>query len=313
MALTQEQADRLAKWRWGWEARATYGYDIVCVWPGAGVCGFSGRGFEAALRAPMQSPMTDRDAELEAKIRWGFDATAWVDGSNRIVGPRGAYNAKGLCGLGAPWEKAFEDADRREAEQRAIGTIVGVDWAYRGDSSGITYFLRARPLTRPDALIRAQAIWGPDAYAFEAIGDAPLTVGKAGIGYTGKTFEEALGNATTSMFVAGIASAGRAAVREENKRQGQRLIEQCPKWAYPLGWRLAVMAAVEWCNGQQPAPFVRDDRDAEALDCMVRMYHDARLQGRSVDSVLRSQRPGTMWDVALWAYERGRGAPGGPR
>jgi hypothetical protein len=59
-------------------------------------------------------------------------------------------------------------------------------------------------LTREEALIEAKRLWGGHAYAFEAVGKAPLRVGCAGVAHgTGKTFRKAFADAAGQRFRAG--------------------------------------------------------------------------------------------------------------
>ena len=108
-----------------------------------------------------------------------------------------------------------------------------------------------------------------------------------------------------------------AEIREENKRVGAELAKNPPAWAYPLGWTLAVSAAVEIANNRpDPEPGVVDGNPFGSwLVLVLRRYHDARLAGQTPRKATETATGGPEWHeeppgLICAAYERGRGAPG---
>lgn len=116
------------------------------------------------------------------------------------------------------------------------------------------------------------------------------------------------------------------AIRAENCRIGEEIAKASPAWAYPLAWRLAVMAVVEAHNNTKTiVPF--DTRYWEQqVTPSLRAYHQARLDGflpepammkavqEGVDVPLDKSFVEKFYDgIACRAYERGRPGPGGVR
>lgn len=112
-------------------------------------------------------------------------------------------------------------------------------------------------------------------------------------------------------------------VRAENRRIGEDIAKAPPEWAYPLAWRLAVMAVVESNNNRKDVtPFDMGYWERKVVPSL-RAYHHARLDGLLPDpamikAVLRDAEPlnkeivAKFWDgIACQAYERGRPGPGG--
>jgi hypothetical protein len=58
--------------------------------------------------------MSEEEAVVEAKRRWGVYAKAWVGFGGKCC-VRSGHGVKG--GVGNSWEEAFADADRRQKEQ----------------------------------------------------------------------------------------------------------------------------------------------------------------------------------------------------
>lgn len=105
------------------------------------------------------------------------------------------------------------------------------------------------------------------------------------------------------------------AIRAENRHVGEGIAKSPPPWAYPLAWRLAVMAVVEAHNNKpRPSPFAWFDE----MTAAAREYHIARreglLPGPAAEKALRAADIGDlMVDRICAAYERGRPGPGGVR
>jgi hypothetical protein len=106
--------------------------------------------------------------------------------------------------------------------------------------------------------------------------------------------------------------------RAENRRIGEELAKGPPPWAYPLAWRLAVMAVVEDYNCRDtPRTFQQAWEDADATNAL-RAYHLARINGQTEKSAMAEVRKiagliGSTLAIACHAYERGRPGPGGVR
>lgn len=329
--LTQEQADRLAKWRWGPDA-AAWQEGVACYVsvPGQRMRHRFADTFTAAFRASMQSPMTDQDAELEAKLRWGMDASAWVSGA-KYVGTK--ENPRGCAGTQNWWEEVFDSADGVRRNWREYAARFAPDelghCAACGEQLGITP-IRGRwcspscagetlaplipDLTPEEATAEAKRRWG-DGYAFPAVGKAPLAVGCPGKAYgTGATFREALARAESNRVFRALATAfgtvGCAAVRERNKVIGQAMMEP-PEWAYRKAWESAIVAAVEWANAR-PLPFALPGSYTRGvLPRALRTYHDDRTRLCAVEALKRQVHPGpeltsTFAAAVCAAYERGR-------
>lgn len=110
------------------------------------------------------------------------------------------------------------------------------------------------------------------------------------------------------------------AIRAENRRVGEEIAANPPEWAYPLAWRLAVMAHVEWKNNRAtPSPMqAPTDEVRIQLGIVIRRYHLARLEGLTPQAAMlqQSTEAGRVddWTTLLCqAYERGRPGPGGVR
>lgn len=107
------------------------------------------------------------------------------------------------------------------------------------------------------------------------------------------------------------------AIRAENRRIGEEIAANPPEWAYPLAWRLAVMAAIEQRNAESNPPPMSPQHLA-AIGEWLRIYHAARLDGclsERATEIAISDMPSVGEYIALLcqAYERGRPGPGGVR
>lgn len=312
--LTQEQADRLAKWRWGPAGYAiSDSHAVHSVTGGTGLLTWFGASFEAAFRASMQRPMTDQDAELEAKLRWGMNAAAWTTAAYRIVGGRG------MCLVHEPWETAFADADRSACPTCGCRLIEGETVAARcpgGRCDRCAERTKERPgahhdLTPAEAMAEAKARWGAYGYAL-AWGDGTFAVGGPGgtIAGSGNSFRDAFWRAYAAPLQRVFEGVARAIQQDENKRVGYALAKSPPGWAYPAGWRYAVMAAVEQANTSIVALSCFSNQDARAhFTESIKRYHRLRLAGHTIEAAL----PGGLLRAPCEAYERGRGVPGGGR
>lgn len=300
-----------------------------------------GATFVEAFRASMSNPMTDKDAELEAKIRWGAMASAWPAYARgnpvRAVGIP-SYDVRGSCSASEPWERAFGDAEKAEpgggsrakfvlglctacyCECYLPSMVVGHIGQYCTECARVRTNAAAKAaapsdLTRSEALAKAKRLWGPHAYAFESVGKAPLTVGCPGIARgTGATFREAIEEAQQNRErIAREAAEGAAkvtAIREQNRAIGQGLM-QPPEWAYPAAWRNAVMAAVEWANARPcPEPMALPERNL-LEPAVLKRYHRERLAGTVERAMRRACGDPSYPDhevdrIVCAAYERGR-------
>lgn len=105
-------------------------------------------------------------------------------------------------------------------------------------------------------------------------------------------------------------------LRAENRRLGEEIAKAPPSWAYPLAWRLAVMAVVEDYNcREKPRTFQQAWEDAYATESL-RTYHGARMSGQTEKTAMAAVRKvagliGVTLAIACQAYERGRPGPGG--
>lgn len=186
-------------------------------------------------------------------------------------------------------------------------------------------------LTPTEAVAEVKRLWGEAACAYKAPKHCVVAcAGKAN--GTGRTFREAFEDAERRRVWRALATAfgivGVAAVREENKRQGELAIAQCPKDAYRKGCELATMAVVEWCNARhEPLAIGREWPGWFSIE----RYHEARRSGMTANNSYAAVRDGKCnvgvgpgWGVRpigspyhealrimCAAYERGR--PGGGR
>ncbi len=108
---------------------------------------------------------------------------------------------------------------------------------------------------------------------------------------------------------------GLAGVRRRSMcwaRIGEEIAKSPPAWAYPLAWRLAVMAHVE---NENNGPVVLPMKHSYATHqlSMLKHYHAKRLEGAIVDVAMRwCDENMTSWTQRICgAYERGRPGPGG--
>lgn len=105
-------------------------------------------------------------------------------------------------------------------------------------------------------------------------------------------------------------------LRAENRRLGEEIAKAPPEWAYPLAWRLAVMAHVEWKNNRTTPERLDAEYTALGIEVVLQKYHKARLSGLTAVAAMRTQSMDTTrvddWTALLCqAYERGRPGPGG--
>jgi hypothetical protein len=112
------------------------------------------------------------------------------------------------------------------------------------------------------------------------------------------------------------------AQRKANRDIGEEVARNSPPWAYPLGWRLAVMAEVER-NNNRPTPIRASTNAALAMarmgfEAYLRAYHDHRLAGLTSKTALDRVLAAEGYDIShewipglCMAYERGRPGPGG--
>lgn len=99
-------------------------------------------------------------------------------------------------------------------------------------------------------------------------------------------------------------------LRKENRRVGEEIARNPPAWAYPLGWRLAVMAEVELANNRSDPSRLSLPQMREVLTDCLRAFHAERLQGVTFERCMAGQIGETTIAVCT-AYERGRPGPGG--
>lgn len=100
------------------------------------------------------------------------------------------------------------------------------------------------------------------------------------------------------------------AQRDRNVAYAQWFIDECPSWAYPLGWKLAVMAVCEWCgNRDVPAPFTTIWGSGQGAMKLLALYHEARRDGLLPEHAKRKaahREPNEVEHLICDAYERGR-------
>lgn len=104
--------------------------------------------------------------------------------------------------------------------------------------------------------------------------------------------------------------------RKANREVGEEIARNPPAWAYPLAWRLAVMADVERSNNTPDAGLVVGKIMNRFLTEFLRRYHDARLSGlTTTNAAFAAVSAGgfdPVWGALVCkAYERGRPGPGG--
>lgn len=109
--------------------------------------------------------------------------------------------------------------------------------------------------------------------------------------------------------------------RTANRRLGEEIAKNPPEWAYPLAWRLAVMAVVEDRNNRDvPVLFLGDSSMRVMLGKYFGRYHRARLEGQVIEYAIEyafAWETAASDDIKAWltpacrAYERGRPGPGG--